>query len=164
VGHAPSVPREPYRRGTLALAGETWSGSDGTRTRDLRRDRPVLVVPASSGVGGDLRPQQVFRSVGLRGFPATRRSFRRRPAGSARDEPLPYWKTDAMQSLFHSTDRSCKSGRLELRSSMPSDEEAVRRPPPSALRMRGGNRPRGYTVEASATPQPWLSWPRSTKT
>jgi hypothetical protein len=96
-----------------------------------------------------LRPQQVFRSVGLRGFPATRRSFRRRPAGSARDEPLPYWKTDAMQSLFHSTDRSCKSGRLDLRSSMPSDEEAVRRPPPSAVRMRGGNRPRGYTVEAS---------------
>jgi hypothetical protein len=30
-------------------------GSDGTRTRDLRRDRPVMVLPDWAGVGGDLR-------------------------------------------------------------------------------------------------------------
>jgi hypothetical protein len=27
-----------------ALTGGSWSGSDGTRTRDLRRDRPALDV------------------------------------------------------------------------------------------------------------------------
>jgi hypothetical protein len=27
---------------TLGVAGQTESGSDGTRTRDLRRDRPAL--------------------------------------------------------------------------------------------------------------------------
>src|SRR5687767_9417082 len=31
-------------------------GSDGTRTRDLRRDRPVMLLPGWAGVGGDLRP------------------------------------------------------------------------------------------------------------
>jgi hypothetical protein len=35
-------------------------GSDGTRTRDLRRDRPVLVVPGWAGIGGDSRPERGF--------------------------------------------------------------------------------------------------------
>jgi hypothetical protein len=28
--------------GTPAFAGDPWNGSDGTRTRGLRRDRPAL--------------------------------------------------------------------------------------------------------------------------
>ena len=30
---------------TCCFAGTSRDGSDGTRTRDLRRDRPVMVVP-----------------------------------------------------------------------------------------------------------------------
>jgi hypothetical protein len=32
---------------------ESLYGSDGTRTRDLRRDRPVLALPGWSGIGGN---------------------------------------------------------------------------------------------------------------
>src|SRR5207248_11125813 len=35
-----------------------FSGSDGTRTRDLRRDRPVLVLAGRAGVGGDSAREQ----------------------------------------------------------------------------------------------------------
>jgi hypothetical protein len=49
--------------GRLRLTGQqkmancrTFSGSDGTRTRDLRRDRPVVLLPGWAGVGGDLLP------------------------------------------------------------------------------------------------------------
>jgi hypothetical protein len=42
-------------------------GSDGTRTRDLRRDRPVLVFPGSAGVGGDYWREQGFSTLALRG-------------------------------------------------------------------------------------------------
>jgi hypothetical protein len=36
-------------------------GSDGTRTRDRRRDRPVLALAGCAGIGGDYRRDQVFR-------------------------------------------------------------------------------------------------------
>src|SRR5437773_2732779 len=36
-------------------------GSDGTRTRDLRRDRPVLPLPGWPGSGGDYPRQWAFR-------------------------------------------------------------------------------------------------------
>ncbi len=52
------------------------SGSDGTRTRDLRRDSPVLVVPVWAGIGGDYRCQQGFPTVVLRGSPGARGSLR----------------------------------------------------------------------------------------
>ena len=60
-------------------------GSDGTRTRDLRRDRPVLVVPGSPGVGGDYRRERGFSAMALRGLSGAGGSFRRPPAGCARD-------------------------------------------------------------------------------
>src|SRR5918995_228657 len=34
----------------------------------LRRDRPVLVVPGSSGIGGDWRREQGFSAIALRGL------------------------------------------------------------------------------------------------
>ena len=40
---------------------QDFYGSDGTRTRDLRRDRPVSVVPGSPRGGGDSRRKQAFR-------------------------------------------------------------------------------------------------------
>jgi hypothetical protein len=60
-------------------------GSDGTRTRDLRRDRPVLAVRAAAGMNGDLRPEQALSTATLRGLPGVGGSFRGRPAGSVRD-------------------------------------------------------------------------------
>ena len=56
-------------------------GSDGTRTRDLRRDRPALVMPVWAGIGGDYRCQQGFPTVVLRGSPGACGSLRRPPAG-----------------------------------------------------------------------------------
>jgi hypothetical protein len=41
---------------------DVFHGSDGTRTRDLRRDRPVLVFPHWAGTGGDSRREQGFRA------------------------------------------------------------------------------------------------------
>jgi hypothetical protein len=39
---------------------QVFYGSDGTRTRDLRRDRPVVVIPGRAGVSGDFRHEQDF--------------------------------------------------------------------------------------------------------
>jgi hypothetical protein len=44
TGSAPSMLLMPPSTTTLARQA-VFYGSDGTRTRDLRRDRPVLVVP-----------------------------------------------------------------------------------------------------------------------
>ena len=63
-------------------------GSDGTRTRDLRRDRPVLVSPGWAGVGGDFRHEQAFSAVVLRGLPGVGGGLRRPPAGCVRDALL----------------------------------------------------------------------------
>jgi hypothetical protein len=61
-------------------------GSDGTRTRDLRRDRPVLPLRPGRGLAWIPRREQVFPPVLLRGLPGACGSFRRPLAGSARDE------------------------------------------------------------------------------
>ena len=66
-------------------AGDFLDGSDGTRTRDLRRDRPVLVVPAWPWMSGDYRREQGLRATALRGLPGTGGSFRRPAAGCGRD-------------------------------------------------------------------------------
>jgi hypothetical protein len=63
-------------------------GSDGTRTRDLRRDRPVMALPARTGIGGDFRREQGFPPLVLRRLPGTGGSLRQLPAGSARDALL----------------------------------------------------------------------------
>jgi hypothetical protein len=60
-------------------------GSDGTRTRDLRRDRPVTAFRGRPRLCGDSWREQGFSSVLLRGLPGVVGSFRRPPAGSARD-------------------------------------------------------------------------------
>src|SRR5215216_142995 len=60
-------------------------GSDGTRTRDLRRDRPVMALPGCAGIGGDYRHEKGFSTLVLRGFPGAAGTFRRPPAGSVRD-------------------------------------------------------------------------------
>src|SRR5919106_5770464 len=39
---------------TCRFAGTSGNGSDGTRTRDLRRDRPVMVAPGLAAISGDL--------------------------------------------------------------------------------------------------------------
>jgi len=71
----------------FALSGKAMckDGSDGTRTRDLRRDRPVLVVPGWAGIGGDSRREQGFFAMPLRGLPGAGGSFRGPPAGWTRD-------------------------------------------------------------------------------
>jgi hypothetical protein len=65
--------------------GMVIDGSDGTRTRDLRRDRPVLAVPGWAGMSGDLRLEQALSTAPLRGLPGVGGTFRGRPAGSVRD-------------------------------------------------------------------------------
>jgi hypothetical protein len=45
---------------TACSEGTLRDGSDGTRTRDLRRDRPVLALAGSAGIGGDSVQQQGF--------------------------------------------------------------------------------------------------------
>jgi hypothetical protein len=50
-----SHPREKMR------AWRTFTGATGGRTRDLRRDRPVLLSPGWPGVCGDYRRKQAFR-------------------------------------------------------------------------------------------------------
>jgi hypothetical protein len=72
-----------------------FGGSDGTRTRDLRRDRPVLALAERAGIGGDSQHKQVFSPVVLRGSPAAGGGFRRPPAGSARDVTLAYSQAGA---------------------------------------------------------------------
>jgi hypothetical protein len=42
------------------FAGISKYGSDGTRTRDLRRDRPVMVARGWAGIGGDWPREQGF--------------------------------------------------------------------------------------------------------
>ena len=74
---------------TKASDLQVFYGSDGTRTRDLRRDRPILVIPGWAGIGGDFRREQDFSTPGLRVFAGTCGSFRRPPAGYARDGVLP---------------------------------------------------------------------------
>ena len=67
---------------------DLFYGSDGTRTRDLRRDRPVLVSPGWAGIGGDRLGEQGISLMILRGLPGSGGSFRRPPAGCTRDEML----------------------------------------------------------------------------
>jgi hypothetical protein len=47
------------------------SGSDGTRTRDLRRDRPVRAQPAQPAATRNYRLAQAFRAGSNRLWPAT---------------------------------------------------------------------------------------------
>src|SRR6058998_357555 len=55
------------------------SGSDGARTRDLRRDRPVMALPGWAGIGGDYRREQGLSTVTLRESAGAGGSFRRPP-------------------------------------------------------------------------------------
>jgi hypothetical protein len=71
------------------------SGSDGTRTRDLRRDRPVTALPGYAGMCGDSRREQALRPLGLRGSPGTRGYFRHPRTGSARDADVAFSANDA---------------------------------------------------------------------
>src|SRR5262249_12703467 len=49
------------------LLQDVFYGSDGTRTRDLRRDRPVLAVAGRAGIAGDCCREQGFLTNMLRG-------------------------------------------------------------------------------------------------
>ena len=61
----------------------------GTRTRDLRRDRPVLLFPGLAGIGGDFLCEQEFLDLVLPGFAGAGGSVRRPLAGCTRDHTLP---------------------------------------------------------------------------
>jgi len=56
-------------------------GSDGTRTRDLGCDRPVLALSGRPRVGGNSSREQAIPILALRGFPGVSGSFRRPPPG-----------------------------------------------------------------------------------
>jgi hypothetical protein len=56
-------------------AGTLKDGSDGASTRDLRRDRPVLVSPGGAGIDGDSRREQALSTLPLRDL--------RAPAGAS---------------------------------------------------------------------------------
>src|SRR5262245_61774243 len=73
-------------------------GSDGTRTRDLRRDRPVMALPRWAGIGGNALGEQGVPSVKLRGSASVGGSFRRRPAGSVRDAVLAQSQTNGISA------------------------------------------------------------------
>ncbi len=84
------------------------NGSDGTRTRDLRRDRPVLPLPGWAGIGGDYPREQRFSTVVLRESAGVGGRFRRPPAGSARDGVLPRLATSGMSA------RDARRGGISL--------------------------------------------------
>ena len=63
-------------------------GSDGTRTRDLRRDRPVLPLAGCAGIGEDSPQEQGPSDPAAAGIPRGRRELPRSPAGSVRDAVL----------------------------------------------------------------------------
>jgi hypothetical protein len=48
---------------------QDFYGSDGTRTRDLRRDRPVSELAAWAWIGGNSRHEQGVSHLVLRGLP-----------------------------------------------------------------------------------------------
>ena len=58
------------------FAGTSRGGSDGTRTGDLRRDRPVMARPDGAGIGGDSRREQGLSAVVLRGLPGASGNLR----------------------------------------------------------------------------------------
>jgi hypothetical protein len=120
-------------------------GSDGTRTRDLRRDRPILVVPTWAGVGGDFRHQQGFPALALRGLPGASGSFRRPPAGSARDGLSPTKTTCVALRRTESHPRHrVLLARLPLRHEDTADAVLVTTNPNEVppLRWTASNRPR----------------------
>jgi hypothetical protein len=78
------------------FAGTSKYGSDGTRTRDLRRDRPVSPLPESPGLSGDSRPEQDLSSAVLRGLPGAGGSLRGPPAGWMRDAQLSRQRTSGI--------------------------------------------------------------------
>ena len=61
MGHDPDRGSCLLKRDTRLYAAGFNSGSDGTRTRDLRRDRPVMALAGWPGISGDLRREQGFR-------------------------------------------------------------------------------------------------------
>src|SRR6266508_4893990 len=75
---------------------DVFYGSDGTRTRDLRRDRPVSPLPESPGLSGDSRPEQDLSSAVLRGLPGAGGSLRGPPAGWMWDAKLSRQRTSRM--------------------------------------------------------------------
>jgi hypothetical protein len=75
----------------------SFYGSDGTRTRCLRRDRPIIAVPGWAGIGGNLRSERGFPRIRTRGFPGRGGGFRRPRAGCARDGFLPDSQTAGCQ-------------------------------------------------------------------
>jgi hypothetical protein len=80
-------------RETRAEQGEERDGSDGTRTRDLRRDRPVMALQGSAGIGGDSRREQGLSTLAFRGLAGVGDGLREPRAGSARDAALPRERT-----------------------------------------------------------------------
>ncbi len=61
------------------------SESDGTRTRELQRDRPALVSPCWPGLGGDSQRERGLSANVLRGSPGGSGGIRRPPGGCVRD-------------------------------------------------------------------------------
>jgi integrase len=75
---APSTPHrksDPNRapKEKVPESGDFESGSDGTRTRDLRRDRPVQARPAQPAPTRNYRLEQAFPGRANRLWPATTR-------------------------------------------------------------------------------------------
>jgi hypothetical protein len=86
-----ALSREQEHTRSWSPKGERLRGSERTRTRDLRRDRPVMTLPGWPGLGGDSRQEQGFAPSSLRGLPGAVGGFREPRAGSPRDEWLPMW-------------------------------------------------------------------------
>jgi hypothetical protein len=56
-----------YKAGSPCIWGES-DGSDGTRTRDLRRDRPVMALPARAGDRRGLPARAGLSDLGVAGI------------------------------------------------------------------------------------------------
>jgi hypothetical protein len=67
------------------LICRTFTGATGLEPATLRRDRPVMALPARAGIGGDYPREQGLPTLPLRGLPGTSGSFRRPAAGCARN-------------------------------------------------------------------------------
>ena len=71
IGPRTSRWRAPHHSGTDPLAGTSRNGSDGTRTRDLRRDRPAVPQLVSSRCGAPPVASHFTNPTELMRFPGS---------------------------------------------------------------------------------------------
>jgi hypothetical protein len=112
------------RDNKIGLFPGLFDGSDGTRTRDLRRDRPVLWFRAErewAGITGESRAFSSLRCGDSRGLAGTSGALLRYLCGMecVRDGMLPKMSTSATREIGDCTQIGLRSRRPQARGRWP---------------------------------------------